>query len=156
MASKYYKKERIRRKDPRYNQISMFVWNSKRKQEAAAERHKEAFVRKCAPRAEFRPPPPPEDRVAPQEWAAQMAEFDLWKLRKKHRTLVEDEDILESEAAIGAARKVKWIEAERLEWARDVVAKKMEVEELREQVLALRAELREAREENEELKLKVK
>ena len=85
-----------------------------------------------------------------------MAEFDLWKLRKKHRTLVEDEDILESETAIGAARKVKWIEAERLEWVRDMMNKKVEVEELKEKVLALRAELREAREENEQLKMKVK
>ena len=120
------------------------------------ERHRKAFIRKVTSKPKVEPQPPLEDRVAQQEWSTQMAEFELWKLRKKHGTLVEDEEILESETAIGVARKVKWIESQRLEWVRDMMAKRVEVEELKEQVLALRAELRETREENEHLKLKMK
>ena len=85
-----------------------------------------------------------------------MAEFELWKLRKKHRTLIDDEEILENETAVGAARAGKFIEDQRLEWLHDMMDKNVEVQELKEKVLALNAELKEAREENEHLKLKIK
>ena len=145
---KHYKKKSILREDPLYLPAHMFCQNAKRKQALMAERQRKAFVRKVTTKPKVDPQPPLEDRVAQQEWSTQMAEFDLWRLRKKHGTLVEDEEILESETSIAVARKVKFIESQRLEWVRDMMAKKVEVEELKEQVLALRAELGEAREEN--------
>ena len=102
------------------------------------------------------PQPSLEERIAREEWNAKMADYELYLLRKKHRTLVDDEEILESETAVNAARAGKFIEDQRLEWSRDMLARQKEVQELKEKVLALNAELKEAREENEHLKLKIK